>query len=193
MVMSTQNLVTALRGFKVRPQTFDKFLAMHGDINGTENGRDPPEYEYNNTGTASDKMSEILRARATAIHSSSDSSGIVVVVPSGYPHDRSPWVYVAYSHIFVYAQRLIPTDDFEKEAPQGFEQLRQEILDCSFGLDSPNEGLMGFYIVTTGGREGLLPAELLERRKVLITQSVSASPTVLSCVTSSVVAFISLY
>lgn len=40
---------------------------------------------------------------------------------------------------------------------------------------------MGFHIVATGGHEGPLPAELLERRKVLATHCVSASGTIPSC------------
>jgi hypothetical protein len=170
--MSGQCLIIAFRGFKVRPQTLDKFLAMHGDIHGTENGKFPPRYHYDDTGAASDKTSDVLRSRATAIQNDSvgDNSGIFVIVPSVYPHDRSPWVYVAYNHTFVYSQRLIPTEDFGKEAPPAFEQLRQEILDCTStgSRDEADEGLMGFYIVATGNRSGPIPAELLERRQVLI-------------------------
>lgn len=109
MVMSTQSLTTALRGFKVRLQTLDKSLSIHapgqvGDEHGTENARNPPEYEYNNTGAASDMMSNILRTWVTATLSSSHNSGILVVVPVLYTHDRSPWVYVACRHIFVYLE-----------------------------------------------------------------------------------------
>ncbi|KAI3390475.1 hypothetical protein diail_9562, partial [Diaporthe ilicicola] len=104
---------------------------------------------------------------ASAIDSNSDNNSILVVVPSGYPHDRSPWVYVAYNYTFVYSQRLIPIDDLQDEVPRGFEQLRQEILgySSSSGLDASNEGLMGFYIVTIGDRLGPKPAELQERNK----------------------------
>lgn len=172
--MSSQTLIVALKGFKVRPQTLDKFLSVHGDVHGTQNGRYPPRYLYDNTGAASEKMSDILRARLTAIDGSSDSSGILAVVPSLYPHDRSPWVYVAYSHTFIYSQRLIPVCDLEKEAPRGFEQLRREILGCSSSPGTSEEGSMGFYVVVIGGRDGPLPAEFVERRKVLMTWPVSA-------------------
>lgn len=168
MVSASQTLVIALRGFKVRPQTLDKFLAMNGDVHGTENGKSPPFYKYDDLGAASDKMSDILRARVTAIHKSSESGGILVAVPCIYPHDRSPWVYVAYSHTFVYSQRLITTDDFEKEAPRAFEQLRQEILECSSSPDELDEGLMGFYIINIWGQDGPKPAELKDRSKVFI-------------------------
>lgn len=168
MVSASQTLVIALRGFKVRPQTLDRFLAMHGDVHGTENGTTQPFYKYDNTRVASEIMTDILRARATAVHKSSDVGGILVGVPCIYPHDRSPWAYVAYSHTFVYSQRLITTDEFGKQAPRGFEELRQEILECSSSPDESDEGLMGFYIINIWGRDGPEPVELKERNKVCI-------------------------
>lgn len=126
-------------------------------------------------------MPGILRARTTTIDNGIGRSGILVAVPSAYPHDRSPWVHVAYSHTFVYSQRLIPTHDIRKKPPRGFEQLRQEILDCSSSPDASNEGLLGFHIVTTGGRSGPLPEELLEHRKVVIYLACFWLATVLSC------------
>lgn len=128
----------------------------------------PVCYQYNNTGAASDKISNILRAAATAIDSNSDSGGILVDIPSLYPHDRSPWVYVAVSRTFIYSQRLVTTDDLQKEVPRSFEQLGQELLDCSASPDASNEGLMGFYIAAIGGRLGPLPTELRGRNKVFI-------------------------
>lgn len=55
-----------------------------------------------------------------------DSSGILVVNPAAYPHDRSHWVYVEYSYTFVHSQWLNPADDLQLEVPRGLEQLRQE-------------------------------------------------------------------
>lgn len=176
-----QTLVVALRGFKVRPQTLDEFLASHGEPHGTENGTDPPYYQYDTTGAASDDFSNILRARATSIDSNNDSSGILVVVPSGYPHNRSPWVYVAYSYTFIYSQRLNPANDLKDEVPRGFEQLREEILGFSSRMDDANEGLIGFYIVLIADRMGPKPAELQERQKVLTAKSLSLSTNIPRC------------
>lgn len=158
--------ITALRGFKVRPQTLDKYLAANGDTEGTGDGHHPPYHQFDDNGVASHVMSNILRSRVTAIGSDGDSNGILVVVPAVYCHNRSPWVYVAYSHVFVYSQRHITADSLPEQVPRGFEELRQEILGYSSSPNQGDEGQMGLYIVFTFDRQIPLPAELQQRGRV---------------------------
>ncbi|POS78542.1 hypothetical protein DHEL01_v203074 [Diaporthe helianthi] len=101
----------------------------------------------------------------TVINGKCDDSNILVLVASGYPHNRSPWVYVAYN--FIYSQRLIPAYGLQNEVSQGFGKLRQEILACNSGYDA-DEGLVGFYIVIIANRSGPQPAELQEGDKAPI-------------------------
>lgn len=165
------SLITALRGFKVHSYTLDLYLSGHGDYQGTNIGRDPPYYRYDNSGAASDKASELLRARAAALGGDGDTSRILIVLPYVEPHERSPWVYVAYSYVFVYSQLLITADSLPDKVPRGFEELRQDILEESGSLlDSGDEGQMGFYIVRTDCRLSPTPAELHERYEVRLGQ-----------------------
>lgn len=161
------SLITALRGFKVHPYTLDLYLAGHGDYMGTDIGRHPPQYMHDDSGATLDKASEILRARAAALGGDADSSRILVVLPYVEPHEQSPWVYVAYSYVFVYSQLLITTDSLPDKVPRGFEELRQDILEeCASPLDPKDEGQMGFYITRTESRPSPVPAELHERYEV---------------------------
>lgn len=165
-ISECRDQVTALRGFKVRSQTLDNYLAANGDTTGTKDGSSPPYYQFDNDGVASHDMSNILRSRVTAIGSNDDSSGILVIVPSVYSHCRSPWVYVAYSYAFIYSQRLITAESLPKEVPRGFEELRQEVLGYSSSPNQGDEGQMGLYIVCTYDRQTPLPAELQQRGRV---------------------------
>lgn len=161
-------LITALRGFKVRPSTLDLYVNMNGEKKGTSFGRYPPQYQFDDRGGASDAASNTLRERAAALGGDSqDSSGILVVLPFFLPHDESPWAYVAYSYTFVYSQLHITTDSLPERVPRGFEELRQEMLeDCTSGSNLGDEGLMGFYIVRTDDQACPMPAELKNRYTV---------------------------
>lgn len=165
-ITDCRDQVTALRGFKVRSQTLDKYLAANGDTTGTRDGSFPPYYQFDNDGVASHDMSNILRSRMTAIGSNDDSNGILVIVPSVYCHCRSPWVYVAYSYAFIYSQRLITAESLPKQVPRGFEELRQEVLGYSSSPNQGDEGRMGLYIVCTFDRQTPLPAEIQQRGRV---------------------------
>lgn len=166
--MST--LITALRGFKLRPDTLDQYLTMNGKYEDwTNGGRLPPQYQYDDRGAASDKASEILRARAAALGGGSDTGNILVVLPFVEPHEQSPWVYVAYSYAFVYSQLLITTSSLPDRVPGGFEELRQEILEwCNVDPDAGDQGTMGFYIVATDKCSRPLPVELKNKYKVCL-------------------------
>lgn len=164
------SLITALRGFKLRPDTLDHYLAMNGNHNNsTDGGRFPPQYQYDGRGAASDKASEILRARAAALGGGSDTGNILVVLPFVEPHEQSPWVYVAYSYAFVYSQLLITTSSLPDRVPGGFEELRQEILElCTLTPDAGDQGTMGFYIVATDNCSRPLPMELKNKYSVCL-------------------------
>jgi hypothetical protein len=86
-------------------------------------------------------------------------------MPSVEGHNRS-WVYIAYSYAQVYAHRQITPQDPPEQIPQGFEELRQDILKYSASPDDENDGLLGLFIVFTECRPGLTPPELLERYQV---------------------------
>lgn len=161
-------LITALRGFKVRPSTLDMYLCVHGEEQGTDLGTIPPQYQFDDTGAASNKASNILRQRAATLGGDSQgSSGILVVLPFFRPHDESPWAYVAYSHAFVYSQLHITADSLPERVPRGFEELRQEMWNVwSSGSNVRDEFLMGFYIVRTDDQSCPMPAELKKHYNV---------------------------
>lgn len=164
--MPGPNLITALRGFKVRISTLDKFLVAHGKPHGTNTGATPPIYEYDDNGNATEEISELLRAQVKAA-GNSDGSGlntILLVIPSVEGHDCSYWAYVAYSYVQIYAHRHITSQDPPEKIPQGFEELRQNVL--KYSLDYKDEGLVGLFIVFTEGRPGRTPPEILKRDQV---------------------------
>lgn len=181
--MPGPNLITALRGLKVRIATLDKYLMAHGMPDGTNNGSIPPFYKYDDRGNATEEISELLRAQARAAaatanndnnnsESNSRLDSILLVIPWVGGHDSSPWVYIAYSYHQVYAHRQITAQDPPEEMPRGFKELRQEILKHSASPDDGDEGIVGLFVVFTEGRPGRLPPALLERyqvRKVLLS------------------------
>lgn len=146
--MPGPNLITVLRGLKVRVSTIDAFLRANGKPHGTDGSSFVPFY---NSETP-DEISALLRAKA-------GSDDILYVVPSVESHDRSSHVYVAYSYLHVYAQRCITANDPADKIPQGFEKPREEIL--KFGGDG-EEGLVGLFVVYTN-RPGPNPPELKAR------------------------------
>lgn len=174
--MPGTNIVTALRGFRVRLSTMDKFLVANGNLHGTLNGM-PPLYDFEKP-EGPDEISALLRAKAGG------GSGILYVVPAAEGHDETPYVYVAYEYRHDYSQlRIIPQDPPEQPIPAGFEQLRQEVLGyrtvsggdgASQGVDE-EDGVMGLYIVYTEERNAPSPAELQERYKVSYRYAMIAS------------------
>lgn len=166
LIMPGSNTITALRGFRVRLSTLDKFLVANGKVHGAENGF-APLYDFDKP-EGPDEISALLRAK------SGGGSGMLYVVPAAEGHDITPYVYVAYQYRHVYSQlRITPQDPPEQPVPAEFEQLRQEILryrassgdGASQGVDE-EDGAMGLYIVYTGGRSAPIPPELRERYKV---------------------------
>lgn len=167
--MPGPNLVTALRGFKIRTSTLDKFLIAHGKYHGIKSGSIPPIYKYDDNGNATDEISEVLRAQIEAGAGKSTSlATVLLVMPSVEGHDHSSWAYIAYSYVQVYAQRHINPQDNSEQMPQGFEELRQNVLRHSSSSEESDEGLMGLFVVVTEGRVGSVPPELLERDQVCI-------------------------
>lgn len=164
--MPGSNTITALRGFRVRLSTLDKFLVANGKAHGAENGF-APLYDFDKP-EGPDEISAILRAKAGG------GSGILYVVPAAEGHDVTPYVYVAYQYRHVYSQlRITPHDPPEQPIPAEFEQLRQEILsyrenagDGSSQGNDQEDGAMGLYIVYTEDRSAPDPPELRERYKV---------------------------
>lgn len=88
--MPGPNLVTVLRGLKVRVSTMNAFLVANGKLHGTDAFSFVPFYD---SGTP-DEISALLREKA-------GSDEILYVVPSVEGHDRSSHVYVAYSYLHV--------------------------------------------------------------------------------------------
>lgn len=180
-IMPGTNTVTALRGFRVRLTTLDKYLVANDKVHGAQNGF-APFYHFEKP-EGPDEISALLRANGGG------SSGILYVVPAAEGHDITPYVYVAYQYRHVYSQlRITPQDPPEEPVPAAFEELRQEILGYRAGPGDgaaqefdEDDGAMGLYIVYTEGRSAPEPPELEERYKVsyqhaLILNGVSGLP-----------------
>ncbi|KAH8779759.1 hypothetical protein F5883DRAFT_689331 [Diaporthe sp. PMI_573] len=150
--MAGPDLVTALRGFKIRTATLDKFLIAHGKPLGTNSGNIPPFYDYDDNGNTTDEISAVLRA-------SSGLATVLLVMPFVEGHDPSSWAYVAYSYAHIYAQRHITPQDPSEQMPQGFQELRQDVLKYSSSSED-DKGLMGLFVVITEARPGLTLPEL---------------------------------
>lgn len=152
--MPEPNLITVLRGLKVRVSTMDAFLIANGKPHGTDGSSFVPFYD----GDKPDEISALLRAKA-------GSDEILYVVPSVEGHDRSSHVYVACSYLHVYAQRCITANEPADRIPEGFRKLLEEIL--KFG-GHDEEGLVGLFVIYTEERSGPDPPELEERYKASI-------------------------
>jgi hypothetical protein len=156
--MAGPDLVTALRGFKIRTATLDKFLIAHGKPLGTNSANVPPFYDYDDNGNATDEISAVLRA-------SCGVATVLLIMPSIEGHSPSSWAYIAYSYTHIYAQRHITPQDPLEQKPQGFKELRQDILKYSSSSED-DEGLMGLFVVITEARPGPTPPELRQRYQV---------------------------
>lgn len=142
-------MITALRGIRLHTETLDNYLVMKGDYKGSDIGTTPPHYQFDDRGAPSDKASDILRRRMVALGGDAkDSRDVLVVLPFDN-FQTSSWVYVTYSYAFVHSQLHMTAAVLEERVPRGFEELRQEILECSPDSNLQDDGLMGFYIVRT--------------------------------------------
>lgn len=148
--MPGPNLITVLRGLKVRVSTMDAFLRANGMPDGIEERMSVPFYDKQTP----DEVSALLREKA-------GSADILYVIPYIEIHNQSSHVYVAYSYVHVYAQRCITPDDPTDKIPEGFENLREDIL--QHGGDD-EEGRVGLFVVYTD-RPGPDPPELEERER----------------------------
>ncbi|KAG6361193.1 hypothetical protein INS49_009417 [Diaporthe citri] len=163
--MPGTNTVTALRGFRVRLTSLDKFLVARGEVHGAENGF-VPIYDFDKP-ECPDGSSALIHAKGGG------GSGTLYVVPSAEGHGNTPYVYLAYQYRHVYSQfRITPQDPPEEPVPAGFEQLRQEILGFRIGPEDgaaqevdEEDGAMGLYILYTEERSSPIPPELRERYK----------------------------
>ncbi|KAH8756337.1 hypothetical protein F5883DRAFT_468674 [Diaporthe sp. PMI_573] len=148
--MPGPNLITVLRGLKVRVSTMDTFLRANGMPHGTDGTSFVPFYDNETP----DEITALLRVKA-------GSNNILYVVPSIECHDRSSYVYIAYSYVHVYAQRCITPDNPADKIPEGFKKLREEILKSS---KDNEEGLVALFVIYTD-QPGPNPPELQERQK----------------------------
>lgn len=145
-------LITALGGFRVRPETLDNYLAKKCGYKESNIGKTPPHYFFDHKGAPSNKASDIIRKRVVTMGGDAkNSQDILVVVPSVKSRSPPSWVFVAYRYAFVCYQLLITASFLPERVPQNFEELRQEILEYTSGSDlrDDSEGLMGFYVVRT--------------------------------------------
>lgn len=170
LTMPNLGSTTLLRGFKVSITLLDAFLAANcvPETFGTPPFcRDHPHH---------DSISKLLYSRFRALGGSRDAdpARFRLVIPSRAPYNASRVAYVTYVWVTVYAHREVDLDgDLRAEPPEGFEELRQEILSAGDGMliDSrdkiADEGKMGVYMAYTFEIRGsFTPSELLDRKKV---------------------------
>jgi hypothetical protein len=114
--------VTAiLRGFKVPVTALDRFLRANGVM---ETDGYAPFYHRD-----LDDASKLLRARV-----GDGGSKTRLFMPSRMGNRQSTFAYVAYAWVFVYAQRqLHPLEELPDEAPEGFAELRNEVMKFARG------------------------------------------------------------
>lgn len=170
LTMPSLGSTTLLRGFKVSISVLDAFLAANcvPETFGT-----PP---FHRDHPDNDSISKLLYSRITEITgTSADQNLFRVVIPSRAPYNASRVAYVTYAWATVYAHREVDLEnDLPAAVPEGFEDLRQEILSHGDGVNGlkdsdkiPDEGKMGVYMVYTFEIRGnFTPTELLDRKKV---------------------------
>lgn len=157
---------TLLRGFKVSISTLDAFLYANGvyETYGT-----PPFYKDH---PDKDEISKLFYARITQAGGTADKNRFRVMIPLMEGHDRSTVAYVTYAWLTVYAHREVLLDeDLPSPVPDGFEELRQEILSFGEKLENDDkiadEGKMGLFLVHIYEIRGLYtPQEMLDWAKV---------------------------
>lgn len=160
-------MTTVLRGFKVNVSTLDAFLCANGvfDTHGT-----PPFFQDH---PDKDPISILLFEKVQKLNSHADKLNFRVVLPSLQSHNNAAVAYVTYAWIPMSAHREVKLEDeLPVTPPEGFEELRREILAHGKGSEDggEEEGKMGLYVVYTYGIRGLYtPNEYLERQKVRIS------------------------
>jgi hypothetical protein len=114
--------VTAiLRGFKVPVAALDRFLRANGVM---ETYGYAPFYHRD-----LDDASKLLRARV-----GDGGSKTRLFIPFRMGNGQSTFAYVAYAWVFVYAQRkLHPLEELPDKAPEGFAELRNEVMKFATG------------------------------------------------------------
>lgn len=151
-----------LRGFKVPFKVLDGFLLAHNiwETEGLCSGIAP---FYNKD---PDKTSTLLRNKV-----GNGDTKTRVFVPYKMSLDHASHGYVAYDWIMVFAQRRIKPSELSEIPPEGFEDLRREILSYSPEtndslVDNP-EYQNGLWVVITDERV-YVPPELRQRMLVCI-------------------------
>lgn len=179
LTMPSLGSTTLLRGFKVSIPVLDAFLAANRvpETFGTPPfSRDHPD---------NDSISKLLYSRITEAEGSADKNRFRVVIPSRAPYNASRVAYVTYAWATVYAHREVDLEnDIPAEIPEGFEDLRQEILAHGDGVNGvhdsdkvPDDGKLGVYMVYTFEIRGsITPTELLDRKKVRCTSTLAPGP-----------------
>lgn len=181
LTMPSLGSTTLLRGFKVSISILDAFLAANRvpETFGT-----PPFYRDH---PDNDSISKLLYSRITEAEAegTTDKDRFRVVIPSRAPYNASRVAYVTYAWATVYAHMEVDLEnDLPAVLPEGFEDLRQEILSHGDGVggvqDSdkiPDEGKLGVYMVYTFEIRGsFTPIELLDRKKVRCTWPLPSIP-----------------
>lgn len=157
---------TLLRGFKVSINTLDAFLDANGvyETYGTS-----PFYKDH---PDKDEISKLFYAKITQAGGTEDKNRFRVMIPLMEGHGKSTVAYVTYAWLTVYAHREVLLDeDLPTVVPEGFEELRQEILSFGEKLEDrdkiADEGKMGLFLVHIHEIRGLYtPQEMREWAKV---------------------------
>lgn len=169
LMMASLGSTTLLRGFKISTALLDAFLAdncVPGTFGLPLFYRDHPD---------NDSVSKLLHSKIEDAGGTADKNRFRVVIPSRAPYNCSTVAYVTHCWVTVLAHREIDLDnDLPAEVPEGFEELRQEILAFGDEIEDddkiPDEGKMGVYMVYTfEARGSFLPTEVLDRMKVSST------------------------
>lgn len=174
LMMPSLGSTTLLRGFMVSVSILDAFLAANRvpETFGT-----PPFFRDHPDNDSISKLlySRISEANELEAKSTADRNRFRVVIPSRAPYNASSVAYVTYAWTTVYAHREVDLEnDLPAAIPEGFEDLRQEILSHGDGVNGvqdsdriPDEGKLGVYMVYTFEIRGsFTPTELLDRKKV---------------------------
>lgn len=139
----TVSVTAVVRGFKVSVAVLDRFLAANGV---TETDGYSPFYDR-----TLDDASKLLRAKV----SGSDNK-TRLFIPFQVNRHRSASAYVAYAWVFVNAQRKLQiAEELPDKAPEGFAELRDEIMGFSDANAKGAEGephqddLTGLFVVVT--------------------------------------------
>ncbi|KAI5460400.1 hypothetical protein BGZ63DRAFT_424908 [Mariannaea sp. PMI_226] len=161
------SVTTILRGFKVSVATLDAFIEANGLVE--TNGAPPFFHKHPDN----DPISALLYSKIAKAGGTADKNNFRVLMPVKRGFGSNRVAYVTYTWLPIYAHlELDLVQQLPIEIPNGFEDLREEIL--SFAQEEPleynkipNDGKMGVYAVVTGDGYGIYsPKELDDRVKV---------------------------